>query len=77
MNRNTPSDAEIESAFDHVEFPADWDATEAEEWCIALERLADYDRTGLYYTPDDVKGWLEARRRGPDAPVPPARCKFG
>ena len=75
MTHRAPPDAD--SALDNVDFPEEWETTEGEETRIVAERLAEYDRTGLYYAPEDVKAWLDARRDDPDAPPPAPRCKFG
>lgn len=36
-----------------------------------LERLADFEATGLHLTHDEVRAWMQARKRDPQAPMPP------
>ena len=40
---------------------------------LARERLEEYQRTGEYYTLDDIRDWMLARVRGLDAPKPKPR----
>jgi hypothetical protein len=56
-----------------IAFPPEWDTTPEEEDRIALERLEEFERTGLGYTLDDVRAWFDALDRDPTIPCPPPR----